>query len=338
MTHPPRVRFDAQQARSSGPAGIGIARGIPLLLPLCLLAFSGCSVGEKPAVSALTGAADQADGAVPAMCSVANPAADLPEVAHESSGLARSLRDAHLFWTHNDANNDPFIFAVDADGGLAGQIRVRDATLDDWEDIDSGPCGRQNCLYVGDIGDNGAERDSIIIYRVVEPLPDAGISEAAVPLVARYPDGPRDSEAMFILPTGDIYLVTKGRSGEIVLYRYPAPQRPGESVVLERIRQLAPHPESSSDRVTGAGASPDGRWVAIRTYRTLYLHETTTLIGSAPLRPLVHDLEPLDEAQGEAVALADDGTVWLTSEAGDEVPPRWVRLQCELPATGGSAR
>ena len=34
-----------------------------------------------------------------------------------------------------------------------------------------------------------------------------------------------------------------------------------------------------------------------------------------PAVPLRVDLEPLDEAQGEALVLGDDGTVWLTSEA-----------------------
>jgi hypothetical protein len=48
----------------------------------------------------------------------------------------------------------------------------------------------------------------------------------------------------------------------------------------------------------------------------------------------VFDLTPLSEVQGEAVALADDGTVWLTSEAEDKrLLPTWSRLTCALPAT-----
>jgi hypothetical protein len=74
------------------------------------------------------------------------------------------------------------------------------------------------------------------------------------------------------------------------------------------VRELFPRPEADRDRVTAAAATPDGRRVGIRTYRRLYLYDTDSLVGGV-------DLAPLQEDQGEGLALADDGTVWLTSKA-----------------------
>ena len=55
---------------------------------------------------------------------------------------------------------------------------------------------------------------------------------------ARFPNGARDAEGLFILPSGDLYILTKGRRGPIELFRYPSPERPGETVTLEHVREL----------------------------------------------------------------------------------------------------
>jgi len=119
------------------------------------------------------------------------------------------------------------------------------------------------------------------------------------------------------------------------VYRYPAPQRPGETVTLERVRELFPKPNRNSDRVTGAGASPNGQWVAIRTHDNLYLYRARELLArSGTAKPTVVDLKPLKQPQGEAVALADDGTLWLGTEAANKKESSsWARMQCTLPGT-----
>ncbi len=75
--------------------------------------------------------------------------------------------------------------------------------------------------------------------------------------------------------------------------------------------------------------SRDGLWVVVRTYRTLYFYPADALARSLAVEPGVVDLTPLAEIQGEAVAVANDGTIWLTSEAelGGDLPVL-VRLQC----------
>jgi hypothetical protein len=138
---------------------------------------------------------------------------------------------------------------------------------------------------------------------------------------------------MFVLPDGGVYLVTKGSTDEdsVDLYRWPTPLRPGVTSVLERVRTLVPHPEQLGDYVTGASASPNGRWVVVRSYSTLAFYRTRDLLGAG--QPAVQmDLLPLGEAQGEGVSLSDDGTVMLTSEGGGSyLPGSATRLTCRLP-------
>lgn len=266
-----------------------------------------------------------------ARCTVAQAGKSLPSAAQETSGFARSLRDPSLFWTHNDAGNKPLLYAISSTGDLAGTVRVDAATLVDWEDLAAAPCRDGRCLYIGDIGDNDEKRGSVTIYEVSEPSPEAGSTSRATALQARYPAGPRDSEAMFIA-AGDLYLVTKGHSGPVELYRYPLQSRPAGVATLELVRQLLPAPKKNDDRVTAAASSPDGRWVAIRSYRTLYLYPTSDLLANGATKPATFDLNDLGETNGEGLELANDGTVWLTSEGSKKNPPRWASLKCALPA------
>ena len=281
-----------------------------------------------------TGKADETGGTDD--CRVMRSSRELPADVRESSGLARG-RTANLFWTHNDAGNAPVLYAVDTAGRLVGQVRVTGATHVDWEDIASGPCESGHCLYVGDIGDNEAQRRSVTVYEIPEPAANAG-SVKATALHLRYPDGPHDAEALFVLPAGDIYIVTKGRESAIALYRAPrAARKAGGTVALERVREIASQPKNERDRVTSATASPDGRWVAIRTYRELHIYPADALTGSARLSPVTTDLSPLGEKQGEAVVLANDGTVWLSSEGSKKQRARLSRIACTLGETAARA-
>lgn len=258
--------------------------------------------------------------------------AALPAAVAETSGLARSGRDDDLFWTHNDRGNEPVIFEIDAAGRLIRSVRITGMTMIDWEDLEPAPCDEGTCLYIGDIGDNDGDRDRITAYRVVEPRSDATEAAPAEVLHARFPDGARDAEALFADGSGSLYIVNKGDHEDIALYRWPAPDHAGETVTLERVRVLFPQPADGGDRVTAATATPDGRWVGIRTYRALYLYRTAALLGNAPLQPHVADLSDLAEPQGEALILADDGTVWVSTEAaGKGERPHWSRLRCRFP-------
>ena len=300
-----------------------------LVAALIVSACGGESPSLQPGQMLLATAAGSA-----AACRVVDAGRPLPAEARESSGLARSRRDPSIFWTHNDAGNEPVLLAVDAGGALAGRVRLEGATLEDWEDIAAGPCGNGHCLYVGDIGDNEAARSSITIYRVEEPAANAASAGPATAMRAKYGGGARDAEALFVIGN-QVYIVTKGRTGPIELYRYPATAGGDGVATLEKLGELMPAPRSSADRVTAAAGSPNGQWVGIRTYRTLHLYRAATLTGDGGARKaaITMDLRPLKEAKGEGLAIGDDGTVWLSSEAEKKSPPRLARLDCALPGS-----
>jgi hypothetical protein len=113
------------------------------------------------------------------------------------------------------------------------------------------------------------------------------------------------------------------------------PRRSGEVTVLEPVRVLARRPGSRDDRVTAASATPDGRWIGVRTYRTLYLYPAAEFIGGAAVPAHQFDLSPLGKPQGEGLVVLDDGTVWLSSEQGGGRGPTWARLRCRLPPPAG---
>lgn len=249
---------------------------------------------------------------------------------NESAGVGPPL-----LWTHNDSGSDPILMAVDLAGNAVASVRLSEPSSSaeepveggrfrDLEALEAAPCDAGRCLYVADVGDNEERRDDAAIHRLPEPpLTGAPVSGGVrssarvetTMLPVRFPDGPVDVEAMFVLPDEQIHLVSKGRSRPVAVYRYPPPLRPDERVTLERVQVLTREPPPLPDYVTGAAASADGRIVAIRTYQAVRFYDVRG--GRLVERPggrVV--LRSLREAQGEAVALLPDGRVALTSEAG----------------------
>jgi len=242
----------------------------------------------------------------------------------ESSGVAVSRAHAGVLWTHNDSGDDAYVYATDLAGADRGFVRIRGARAVDWEDIALGPCPTRGgaCLYIADTGDNERVRESVVIYAVPEPDPPAraGRAVASAPAVAlrlRYQGGPDDVEAIYVSPRDSaLYLVSKGRSGVVELYRVSRNAWDSDTVVTASpLQQLPIAPFATVGRlVTGAAIRPDGGLVAIRTYTEIY----TFVPGAGGILspsgwPVcnVTGLEP----QGEAIDFLDDSTFVLTSEA-----------------------
>jgi hypothetical protein len=280
------------------------------------------------AVIGCDGAADAAG-----FCTDLQRVGTLPEALDEASGIAASRQHPGTLWVHNDSERSPSLYAIDLTGALLAGVDVPGAGRQiDWEDIAVGPCPQGECLYVGDIGDNQHERDDVAILRFPEP----GVRGSPVHVVERfpfrYPDGPRDAEALFVMPDTTVYIITKGRSGPIALYRYPKPFREGEQVELVLVQRFTQGLVQLPDLVTGAAATPDGSIVIVRTYAWLHIYsfDGDTLARLLPGR--AQDLAALAEPQGEGVEMLADGTVYLVSEVGpDKRSAPLSRLRCRLP-------
>jgi hypothetical protein len=248
----------------------------------------------------------------------------------EASGLAVSRRLPGRLWTHNDSGQ-PVLFALDEQGRVTGQLRIAGVEAQDWEAVASTRCASGSCLYIGDIGDNDAKRDHITVYRVPEPDAAADTSAPAEAFYATYPDGPQDAEALLIAPDGRIHIVTKGNSGAIALYRFPADLRAGARMKLERVGNAATGTTERDSRITDGAISPDGRWAVLRSPDTLRFFRTSDLLAGRWDDAFRVDLTPLKEPQGEGVAMGANKTVFVAGESGGkDKGGTFARFSCAL--------
>ncbi len=256
------------------------------------------------------------------------------EALDECSGLVASRRNPGVLWAHNDSGAGPTLYALGADGAHLGTFHVTGAQSNDWEDLAlaRGPAGSADRLMIGDIGDNFAQRPSVTVYAVDEPtVPSAGgvddATAAADALTMIYEDGARDAEGLVVDPAdGTLYVVSKAwNDGVSGLYRYPPPLRPDDTVTLERVADITLDDlgGGGSFLATGADVSPDGAWFVLRTYDNVLAWRRP---AGAPLKAAFtsercHWAHP-NEPQGEAIAVAADGSAYYTlSESTDQ--PLW---------------
>ena len=316
MIHPGFCWTDARRMRRLASAAA-----------LVLLA-GGCG----PPAGADEVAGDSA-GAAPAFaCRITEPEVNLGTTVVEASGAALDRRTPGVFWTHGDSDTPPALHALGRNGQVLGHVALAGARNRDWEDMAIGPCPGGTCVYVGDIGNNDARERDLVLYRAPVPAPTDSATRPAEAFQGHFPGGGRDAEALFVMPDGSIYVITKGRTGPVELWRWPTPLAPGRAE-LERVRELAPRVNQLGDLVTGAGASRDGRWVAVRTYGRLALFRAADLLGTGG-PAFTMDLAPLGETWGEGVAMDSDGTVLLVSEGrAHTTGSRASWLQCSLPPT-----
>lgn len=263
---------------------------------------------------------------------------NVPSDLRETSGVAVSRDHSGILWSHNDSGDGPIVYALDPAGIIVARYTLEGARAVDWEDMAMGPCpstvpSASDCLYVGDVGDNNAERGSVTLYVFPEPDPKAGSGgiprNAILAAELRYPEGPRDTEAIAVTPEGDVWLVTKGREPDIRVYVVPrtALERRRRPVIdLSDAGALPVQPDLRVGRViTGAGFSPSGRRLVVRTYTELYFfhRDEAGVLSSEVTSCFLGDAEP----QGEAVAFVDEEEVVVTSE-GRGRPGTVYRVRC----------
>jgi hypothetical protein len=252
----------------------------------------------------------------------------------EASGLAVSRRSPNLLWSMNDSD-DPTVVALSTNGEVKGQVRITGAAARDWEALGVGPCPGGSCLYVGDIGDDGARRMQVTIYRVPEPKAEDTVTARADAFVFAYPDSPHDAESLLVTSDQNLFIITKGHP--TVLYRAPHDAAPGRVAMLTRVADLpidtfVTDHERKRSRITDAATTPDGEWVALRTNSELLLLRTRELVDGN-LNDVWHaDLRSLDETQGEGVAISNAGDIYLAGEGGGHgLPGTFTHVKCQLP-------
>jgi hypothetical protein len=300
-------------------ANVPKVRNTPLRIALCAVALTA-TLGSEALFS------HQKPGASPT-CQPAGGVTKLPGLP-EASGVVASRRHPGRLWAHNDSGDGGLVAVTDR-GAVVARVRLTGVPIDDWEALAVGPCPSGTCLYIGDIGDNDASRKRITVYRV--PEPDAAATSIAVrdAFHATYPDGAHDAEVLFVTPKGEMFIVTKGETGPIALYRFPRDIKSGGTVRLEAVGQPRSGKNSPDDQLTDGAVSPNGAWIVLRTKTRLLFHSASDLTTGNWREAGRLSLASLEEPQGEGVAFVDDKTLVLVSEGGGKSQPgTFARLTC----------
>lgn len=250
----------------------------------------------------------------------------------EGSGVAASRRMPGRVWALNDSG-EPVVFLLDRNGQMLGRVRLAGATVTDWEALAVGPCPGGTCLFAADIGDNDGRRTRITVYRAPEPAAVSGTTTLpAEAFHATYPDRPQDAETLLVAPDGRLHIVTKGDTGPVALYRFPADLRAGATSRLERVgepRERRQPPRR--DRITDGTVSPDGTWVALRSTEAIVWHRAAELFAGRWQTAARVDIRSLKEPQGEGVTfVSDDELVLVGEDEKKSRPGTFARLSCTL--------
>ena len=184
-------------------------------------------------------------------------------------------------------------------------------------------------LWVADIGDNAATSGDEVNARGTVALWQVDLSGGdRTPVIYRfrYPDGPRDAEALLLDGDGTPIIVTK-TVGAAELFM-PAgalvPDNPAEQAVpLEKVGEVnLPQTDSeheflpsaaASRAITGGTVAPDGSRVALRTYTDAFEFDVPDGDVVAAVTEGEPRITPLPgEPFGEAITYTPDGEQFLT--------------------------
>ncbi|MEU5594369.1 WD40 repeat domain-containing protein [Streptomyces sp. NPDC020298] len=222
----------------------------------------------------------------------------------ESSGLAASHLHPGIYWTHNDSDDGPYIYAVDSrTGKTVATLTLKG--IGSPRDVEAISIGPGNEIYVGDIGDNlGGKWSYVWVYKLPEPKVLKDQTVTATQYVVKYADGPRNAESLLVHPkTGRVYIIDKNEDGGH-LYEGPARLSSSGSNIFK--------PVAAIDLwATDAAFSPNGRQLAVRGYFGGIYYDWD---GGKIKRRGRLDV-PL-QGQGESVSYSPDGTKLMYGSEG----------------------
>jgi len=246
----------------------------------------------------------------------------------EASGLVQLRSRPDTWLTHNDAGGEPELYAISGAGVHTVTLPVNGADFVDWEDLAAGPCpdGNGACIYIGDIGDNDKERETISVYVVREPTElDTSLDTIATWEVS-YPEGPANAEGLLVHPcTGVLSLITKTRDNPNPIFQFPP--EPGRGV-LSLVGSLDLDAiDAQSSRITSADWDFTGHRLVVQTKKEIMVW--VSLGSETPWEnpPEFHGPRPGDH-QFEAITFGQDGDILSLSEGETAAFVRWG---CDAP-------
>ncbi|WP_276371415.1 hypothetical protein [Chryseolinea sp. H1M3-3] len=231
----------------------------------------------------------------------------------EVSGLATSIANKDMLWTHNDSGNDAEIFLLDESLNIKSAFRLAGIKNRDWEDIavGPGPDASKTYVYVGDIGDNNAVYPYKYIYRFEEPVYSANAEVVVISdfdtIIFQLDDGIKDTESLMIdSGTKNLYVVSK-REDPVYVYELKYSDMAKDTVVAKKKISLPLHQIVAADYMAASGD------VLMKNYQHIYYWENTSdepLITLLKKQPV--EIPYVEEPQGESITWKRDGSGFYT--------------------------
>ena len=246
----------------------------------------------------------------------------LDEALFEASGLVASRINKGTFWAINDSGNEAMLYLIDAKGHTIISYMIEKASNTDWEDlaIYTDELGKSK-LYIGDVGDNYAQRENINVLVFDEPKfcdSENTVLTDYKNYQFKYPDGARDSETIMVDPlTSSLFILSK-REENIRIYEAPA------TLTQSTVMELTFKESLPFHNVTSGDISVNGKEILLKSYDSIYYwnraaHEAIPEVMTREHELLNYNPEP----QGESIAWSVDNNGFYTlSEkrgAGDQI-------------------
>jgi hypothetical protein len=247
---------------------------------------------------------------------------------NEISGISASWIHDDIYYVHNDSGDTSRFFAITAEGKIKSVIYFKgdpkeELGVRDCEDIavGIGPASGKSYVYIGDIGDNKAERQYITIYRMEEQKAwigkDSIVKANAVPVHFKYPDGPRDAESLMIDPIEKLIYIVSKRTDSVTVYTSPLNFKANDTLTLTKCCKLYFTGFRPFKWITAGDISKDGQQVLLKDYVKVYYwkrNHNEPIWKTMQRKPA--ELPYQQEKQGEAIGFTPDGKGYYTTSEG----------------------
>lgn len=243
-----------------------------------------------------------------------------PVDLREVSGMSESQVNTDGLWAHNDSGNGNILYLIDKNTGkIKVSYRINGAKNIDWEDMEVGPGPQAGMtyIYLGDFGDNSANRPNLTIYRFQEPVfeesHDGKFMELDIDVDAlsfTYPDGAKDAETLLLDHNSrDLYIISK-REFPAKVYVYPFPQDGSNTTRLFLAGTLP------FFGPVGGNVGSNGNEILVKTYDKIFYWQHNKNIPLWETLAKAPEIAPYDpvEPQGEAICFDASGNYFTLSE------------------------
>ncbi|MCX7550930.1 SdiA-regulated domain-containing protein [Xanthomarina sp. F2636L] len=221
----------------------------------------------------------------------------------KESSAAEKVVGSPLIWTLEDSRNPTVLYGVNENGNIIREIKVINATNNDWEDLTSDTSGN---IYIGDFGNNRKDRDSFIIYKISNLK---NIKQHAIAELISFKLPPETKtlnfEAFFIYKK-HFYLINK-KNKKTMLFKVP--NRIGNHTA-EYVCSF--DLDSEKQKITSADISNDGKTIVLLNSNMLW--KITDFNTDDFCNATIENIAFNHFSQKEGVCFKDNNTIYITDE------------------------